>query len=149
MLAAPLAVVAVMALTVSVAAFVWVAFRDAGASPSEVATIVVPALVGVAAFLAIRGCFVEVSERGAAPDGMVVRDVVAWVTVRRVPQDSILTARVRRGPWRLYVLETDRDEVVKLIGASPLQFPSTLLSDARDHDLADLDLLLGSTDEVC
>lgn len=158
-LAAPLVIVAIMALTVSVASLVWVAFRCDGATPAEVAWIVLPASVGFAALAAIRGCFVEISpnpasgdaEGGERADGEgsadgIVRDVVGWITVRRLPRGSIETARVRRGVWRLYVIETVTGDVIKLVGSSPLQFPSTLLSDAREHDLADLDLLLGAPD---
>ncbi|RTL06936.1 MAG: hypothetical protein EKK62_12065 [Acidimicrobiia bacterium] len=73
-----------------------------------------------------------------------MRDVVAWRTVRRVPAETIAAARVRRGVWRLYVLELDDGTTVKLAGASPQQFPAWLLPDATQRDLEDLDVLLGA-----
>lgn len=139
MLAAPLAVVAVISLSLAVASTMWVAYgaHDLGAAP--VLSIALPAAVGLAALVAIRGCFVEV-------DDGIVRDVAGWVTLRRIEQRRITTARVRGGPWRLYVLELADGDAVKLVGASPQQFPARLLPDARDHDLADLDVLLGPDD---
>ncbi|UDY34235.1 hypothetical protein [Dermatobacter hominis] len=141
-LAAPLLVLAVIGLSLAVASTIWVASTDDGVGAAAVAAIVVPGLVGVGALLAIRGCSVEI---GPAPDGTggEVRDVVAWVTVRRTPQARIATARVRTGPWRLYVLELDDGEVVKLVGASPQQFPARLLPEATRLDVEDLEALLG------
>ena len=85
----------------------------------------------------MRGCFVEVV-------GSEVRDVVAWRTVRRLPQSTIAAARVRRGVWRLYVLELVDGTVVKLAGSSPQQFPAWLLPDAAERALEDMDVLLGA-----
>lgn len=140
MLAAPLALVAVMALSLSVASVSWAAFGDRTPSTGGIVTIGILALSGVAALVAVRGCFVEVV------DG-TVRDVAAWVTVRRVDQERIVTARVRGGPWRLYVLELLDGSTVKLLGASPQQFPARLLPDARVRDIEELDVLLGRVDD--
>ena len=141
-LAAPLLVLAVIGLSLAVASTIWAASNDDGAGAAAIAAILVPGLVGVAALAAIRGCSVVI-DRGSGEDDGEVRDVVAWVTIRRVPQARIATARVRSGPWRLYVLELDDGEVVKLVGASPQQFPARLLPDATRLDIEDLDALLG------
>ncbi len=135
MLAAPLALLTVMMLSLAVASASWMAFDDRAGAAALLA-IVVPALLGAAALAAVRGCFIDVS------DG-VVRDVAAWCTVRRIDQDRIATARVRPGWWRIYVLELVDGSAVKLVGASPQQFPARLLPDAGDRDLDDLDVLLG------
>lgn len=135
-LAAPLFVVAVIALSFAVASLSWAGFGDRQIGAVTIALVVVPALVGAAALVAIRGCFVEVA-------GGTVRDVAGWVTIRRIDQHRIGTARVRSGPWRLYVLDLLDGTAVKLVGASPQQFPAHLLPDARTRDLEDLDVLLG------
>lgn len=140
MLAAPLVLIAVMTLALSVASVSWAAFGDRTPTTGVILTILVPGVAGVAALLAVRGCFVEVA------DG-TVRDVAAWLTVRRVDQDRIVTARVRTGPWRLYVLDLCDGSTVKLVGASPQQFPARLLPDARERDLEELDVLLGRLDD--
>lgn len=135
-LAAPLVVVAVIALALAVASASWAAFGGRTVGAAAIAAVVVPAIVGVGALAAIRGCFVEVR------DG-TVRDVAVWITLRQIDQDRIATARVRAGVWRLYVLELLDAPAVKLVGASPQQFPARLLPDARTRDLEDLDVLLG------
>ncbi len=137
-LAAPLLLVAVIGLSLAVASVIWVAWGDRDAGPAVVAAVAVPALIGVAALVAIRGCFVEVDRGGGE-----IRDVVAWFTLRRIDQERVVTARVRRGPWHLYVIELDDGTPIKLVGASPQQFPARLLPDARRLDVADLDALLG------
>jgi hypothetical protein len=141
-LAAPLVILAVIGLSLAVASVIWAAFGEHGAEPGVVLAVAVPGVIGVAALVAIRGCFVEVR---AVADGSPgeVRDVVAWVTIRRIDQHRVTTARVRRGPWRLYVLGLDDGTLIKLVGASPQQFPARLLPDASRLDVADLDLLLG------
>ncbi len=138
-LAAPLLVIAVMGLSLAVASTIWVAFGDRAVDAGVAAAVVVPAAVGIVALLAVRGCFVEVG----GPDG-AVRDVAGWITVRRVDQVSITAAHVRRGVWRLYVLDLVDGSTVKLVGASPQQFPARLLPDARRLDIEDLDALLGA-----
>ncbi len=137
--AAPLVVVGVMALAVAVATASWGAFGAGDRGAAFWTTLAVTIAVGVGALVAIRGCFVEVA-------GGEVRDVVGWVTRRRVPQDRIGTARVRRGVWRVYDLELLDGEQVTLLGASPLQFPARLLPDAAEQDLADLHRILGHDD---
>ena len=136
-LAAPLLLVAVIGLSLAIASAIWAVHGEHGAPVGVIVAVAVPALLGAAALVAIRGCFVEIDP------GSEVRDVVAWRTVRRVDQARIATARVRSGPWRLYVLELDDGTVVKLAGASPQQFPARLLPDATRLDVEDLDALLG------
>ena len=135
-MAAPLAVVGLIGLSLGVATLLWGAWGGRNLSSAYWATLAVTGVVGVGAFAAVRGCFVEIR-------GDVVRDVVAWFTVRRVDRSEIRTARVRAGIWRLYVVELDDGRVLNLLGASPLQFPARLLPDAMDRDLADLDAMLG------
>ena len=137
MLALPLFVVAVIGLSLALASTLWAFGADQPVGVAAVTAIAVPAAIGVAALVAVRGCFVDV-------DASVVRDVVAWRTMRRVPTETIAAARVRRGVWRLYVLELDDGTTVKLAGASPQQFPAWLLPDATQRDLVDLDVLLGA-----
>ena len=139
-LAAPLVIVAVIGLSLALASLLWAIVGEHGAQAAVVASVALPGLVGVAALAAIRGCFVEL---GPGADGATqVRDVATWITVRRIPQAQIRTARVRRGLWRLYVLELDDGTLVKLVGASPQQFPAHLMPDAARMDMADLDELL-------
>lgn len=128
--------VAVIGFSLAVASASWVAYRGTAPDAAALVSIALPALLGVGALVGVRGCYVEVA------DG-VVRDVAVWFTLRRVEQATVTTARVRRGPWRLYVLELVDGEAVKLVGASPLQFPTRLVADARTHDMEDLDVLLG------
>lgn len=155
-LAAPLVLFAIIVFSLGVASLLWAISAAQADDLGVVATVVIPMLLGVAALVAIRGCFVEVdpsapcdpSERDTARRDVVVRDVVvrdvvAWRTLRRVPQGSIVSARVRRGVWRLYVLELDDGTLIKLVGASPQQFPAHLLPDAATLDLEDLDTLMG------
>lgn len=138
-LAAPLLVVAVMTFSLAVASTIWAAFGDRDIGSGVVAAIVVPAAIGALALLTMRGCFVEVDGVDAG-----VRDVAGWVTVRRIDQASITAAHVRRGVWRLYVLDLSDGSSVKLVGASPQQFPARLAPDAARLDRDDLDVLLGT-----
>ena len=147
-LAAPLVLFAVIALSFALASLLW-AVGSSQTGAGAVASVVIPTLLGAIALAAVRGCFVDVihsserTEEHASERIGEVRDVVAWRTLRRVPQGSIVAARVRRGMWRLYVLELDDGTLVKLVGASPQQFPAHLLPDAATLDLEDLDVLMG------
>jgi hypothetical protein len=135
-MAAPLAVVGLIALSLTVATVLWGVWNARDLSPAFWATLVTSAVIGAASFASIHGCFVEI-------DDDRVRDVVGWFTVRRLDRRHIRTARVRRGIWRLYVVELDDDRVITLVGASPMQFPARLLPDAMGRDVSDLDLILG------
>lgn len=128
--------VTVVAAAVTVASVLWSFHDDHERTTGWWTVVVAGTALAAAGFAAIRGCFVEVS-------GEEVRDVVAWVTVRRVLRSAVGSARVARGVWRLFVLELDDGRRVPLLGASPQQWPARLLPGARERDLADLDTLLG------
>jgi len=134
--AAPLALVGVIALTLAVATVIWGAWEGHDRTAAFWSTLIVTTAVGAAALWAVRGCFIEV-------DGDDVRDVVAWITVRRIERRRISTARVRKGAWRVYVVELDDGQRITLLGASPQQWPARLLPDAMADDLADIDVLMG------
>jgi hypothetical protein len=134
--AAPLFVVALIALTLAVATLLWGAWEGHDRGAAWWATLLVSGAVGVGALACVRGCFIEVDDR-------TVRDVVAWVPVHRFERARIATARVRRGAWRVYVVELDDGKVLTLLGASPLQWPTRLLPGAMERDRDDLDLLMG------
>jgi hypothetical protein len=134
--AAPLALIGVIALTVAVATVLWGAWDGHDLTAAFWVTLAGSAAVGAGALWAVRGCFIEVRHDD-------VRDVVAWVTVHRFERRAIRTARVRTGPWRLYVVELDDGRRISLLGASPLQWPTRLLPGSVERDRADLDLLMG------
>lgn len=138
LVAAPMFVVGIMGCTAALASILWAAWHPDDLDATFVVVEAVSVLVGLGAFAAARGCFVDVD-----PERRVVRDAVAWVTVRRIAQDRIVTARVRAGAWRWFELELDDGGVVVVAGACPAQFPSRLMPGARERDLADLDLLMG------
>lgn len=138
LVAAPMFVVGIMGCTAALASILWAAWHPDDLDATFVVAEAVSVLVGLGAFAAARGCFVDVD-----PERRVVRDAVAWVTVRRIAQDRIVTARVRAGAWRWFELELDDGGVVVVAGACPAQFPSRLMPGARERDLADLDLLMG------
>jgi|JI9StandDraft_1071089.scaffolds.fasta_scaffold92772_2 hypothetical protein len=143
LVAAPLFVIGVMGCTAALAALLWGAWHPDDLDTTFTVVEVVSLVVGLGAFVAARGCFVEVD-----PERRVLRDVVAWITVRRVEQDRIVTARVRAGAWRWFELELADGTALVVAGASPAQFPSRLLPGSDERDLADLDLLMGEdTDE--
>jgi hypothetical protein len=131
LLRAPIVLVAVVATSVALLTALWGAWEGNQRAGAFWATLAVAAGIGVAGFVAAAGCFVEVTDTE-------VRDVIAWVTVHRVPRQRIDTALVARGMWRWFVLRLDDGTTVTLVGASPAQFPARLLPDARTGDLADL-----------
>lgn len=138
LVAAPLVVVGVMACTAAVATALWGAWNPDALDTTFVVVLTVSLVVGLGAFVAARGCFVDLD-----PQRRMLRDVVAWVTVRRIDQDRIVNARVRAGLWRWFELELDDGTRLVVAGAAPAQFPSRLLAGSREQDLADLDLLMG------
>ena len=138
LVAAPLFVLGVMGCTAALATLLWGAWHPDDLDTTFVVVEVVSLAVGLGAFVAARGCFVDIDH-----DTRSMRDVVAWITVRRIPQDRIVTARVRAGAWRWFELELDDDTALVVAGASPAQFPSRLMPGYRERDLADLDLLMG------
>lgn len=138
LVAAPLVVVGVMACTAAVATALWGAWNPDALDTTFVVVLTVSLVVGLGAFVAARGCFVDLD-----PQRRTLRDVVAWVTVRRIDQDRIVSARVRAGPWRWFELELDDGTRLVVAGAAPAQFPSRLMPGSREQDLADLDLLMG------
>lgn len=131
-------VVAVMGFTVALAVGLWGAWHPDDLGTTFVVVEVVGLAVGLGAVIASRGCYVEI-----LTDTHELRDVVAWRTVRRVPQGRIEHVRVRRGAWRWFELELDDGSLHALVGACPTQFPARLLPGSTERDLADLDLLLG------
>ncbi len=127
-----------MGCTAAVAAGLWGVWNPDSLDTTFTVVEVASVMVGLGAFVAARGCFVDVDRERAT-----LRDVIAWVTVRRVRQDSIFTVRVRAGAWRSFELELDDGTLLVVAGASPAQFPARLMPGAAERDLADLDLLAG------
>lgn len=138
LVAAPLFVVGLMGCTAALATALWGAWHPDDLDATFVGVEVAAIVVGLGAFVAARGCFVDLD-----PTRRELRDVIAWRTVRRVDQDRILTARVRAGAWRWFELELDDGTLLVVAGAAPAQFPARLMPGARERDLADLDLLMG------
>ena len=138
LVAAPLFIIGVMGCTAALATLLWGAWHPDDLDATFVAVEIVSLVLGLGAFVAARGCFVEVD-----PRHHVLRDVVGWITVRRVDQRRIASARVRAGAWRWFELELDDGDRLVIAGAAPAQFPSRLMPGARERDLADLDLLMG------
>lgn len=141
LVAAPLALVGVLSTALAVAAALWGAWHPDELGASFAVVLAAFVALGTAGFVAARGCFVE-------PRGEELRDVVAWVTVRRVPRARVVEARVRAGAWRWFELELDDGTLVTLLGASPAQLPARLLPGWRESDLADLAVLRGRRDAV-
>lgn len=140
LVAAPLFVLGLIGASFALALGLWAVWNSSRLGASFWVPFLLSLTLGVVGFVAARGCFVEVHDDE-------VRDVVGWIRLQRVDRRSIVTARVRRGPWRWYVLEMDDGTSRTLLGASPAQFPSRLLGGSDESDLADLDLLIGE-DEV-
>ena len=133
---APFVLIGIAALATAVALVLAGLWDAASRTPSWWSAVVVAVIAGVGGFALAHGCRIEVR-------GDTLRDVVAWVTVRRVDRPSITTARVLRGPWRLFVLELADGSAVTLLGSSPTQWPARLLPGSTERDEADLRLLLG------
>lgn len=133
-------VIGLMGCTAAVATALWAAWNPDALDTTWYVVEVVSLVIGLGAFVAARGCFVEVD-----PSTKVLRDVVAWVTVRRLDQGRILTASVRAGAWRWFELELDDGTRLVVAGAAPAQFPSRLMPGYAERDLADLDLMMGAT----
>lgn len=136
LVSAPLFLVALMASAAVVALSSWAVWNPDELGPLAYGVLGASAAVAIAGFVAAAGCFVELR-------GSELRDVVGWVTVRRVERPRIQHARVRAGAWRWFELELDDGSKVLLAGACPAQLPARLSGDWRTRDLADLDLLLG------
>jgi hypothetical protein len=138
LVAAPLFLLGVMGCAVALATALWGAWNTDDLDTTFVTVEAVSLVVGLGAFVAARGCFVDVdTERGE------LRDVIGWVTVRRIAQDRIVAARVRAGAWRWFELELDDGTLVVMAGISPAQLPSRLMPGWAERDLGDLDLLAG------
>lgn len=131
-------VIGVMAATVVLWMGIYAAWGGGQYGAAFWAPIVVSTVIATTAAIASAGCFVSVDKSTGE-----VRDVIAWRTVRRIDQRSIVAARVRAGAWRWFDIEFGDGSHVALLGASPTQFPARLLPDGRVRDLADLDLLMG------
>lgn len=138
LLAAPIFMVGIIGCSLALATGLWGAWNSAELGPVFWATLVVSASLGLGAFTAGQGCFIEV-------DDDEVRDVVAWWTVRRLDRRGIVTARVRAGAWRWFEVEMADSSRHLLVGAAPTQFPARLFDGSRARDVADLDLLLGDS----
>ena len=83
LVAAPMFVVGIMGCTAALASILWAAWHPDDLDATFVVVEAVSVLVGLGAFAAARGCFVDVD-----PERRVVRDAVAWVTVRRIALSS-------------------------------------------------------------
>ena len=138
---APFVLIGLGALAAAVALVLAGLWDPANRTTSWWGTVAIAVTVGLGGFALAGGCRIEVR-------GDTLRDVVGWVTVRRVDRPSIVTARVLRGPWRLFVLELADGSAVTLLGSSPTQWPARLLPGSTERDEADLRLLLGDDDVV-
>lgn len=133
---APLLVVALMTGGATIAAVAWGFYAGNERSGVWWATVIGGAVLSVGVLAAARGCFIDIR------DGEV-RDVVAWFTVRRFRRSEVTTARVIRGPWRLYSVDLEDGRRFNLLGASPQQWPTRLLPGAVGRDRADLGAIMG------
>ncbi len=138
---APFVLIGLGALAAAVALVLAGLWDPANRTTSWWGTVAVAVTVGLGGFALASGCRIEVR-------GDTLRDVVGWVTIRRVNRPSIVTARVLRGPWRLFVLELADGSAVTLLGSSPTEWPARLLPGSTERDEADLRLLLGDDDAV-
>jgi hypothetical protein len=136
LVAAPLFLLGAMGGALAVATALWGAWHADDRGTPFILVLTGSLIVGAAGFAAARGCFVESSPTG-------VRDVVAWVTVRRFASENVIEARVRAGAWRWFEVELADGRLVTLLGASPAQFPARLLPGAQEQDLSDLAALRG------
>lgn len=136
LVAAPMFLLGLIGSAAAVAIGLWGAWHPDDLGRQFAVAMIVSGAVAVAGFVAARGCFVELGSDD-------LRDVVGWVTVRRIPRSSIVEARVRAGGWRWFEVELDDTSLVTLVGASPSQFPSRLLPESRQRDLADLAAMRG------
>lgn len=136
LVAAPLFVVGLIGAALAIALGIWATWHlDELGSPFWIPFGIAVA-IGVGAFAAVQGCFVQIRS-----DEVV--DVVAWFRLQRIPRTRIESIRVRAGIWRFYELTMDDGSMRVLLGATPAQFPARLLPDARERDMADIELLLG------
>lgn len=143
LVAAPLFLLGVMGCAVALATALWGAWNPDDLDATFVTVEAISLVVGLGAFAAARGCFVDVDpERGE------LRDVIGWVTVRRIAQDRIVAARVRAGAWRWFELELDDGTRLVVAGISPAQLPSRLMPGAAERDMGDLELLSGEAHEI-
>src|SRR6476659_405648 len=127
-ISAMLRVIAVLSFGFVVALAIW----GASVSSSDRTTafwviLGLGAALGSAALLAARGCFLE--RRGGE-----LRDVVGWVTVRRIGEADIERARISAGFWRRVFVDTRDGRSVPLLSGSPPQMADRLGSDGRRRD---------------
>ena len=101
-----------MGCTAALAAALWGAWNPDALDGTFFAVEIVSLALGLGAFVAAGGCFVDVD-----PDRRTVRDVIGWITVRRIDQDRIVAARVRAGAWRWFELELDDGTLLVVAGA--------------------------------
>ena len=133
LISAPFTLVGIIMASLAVFGVLWSVDRG-GETGSGWVFVAITGLLAVAGFVSARGCRVVITEDE-------VRDVVAGRAVRVVPKASVEGARVRRGPWRTFEVETDDGLRFVLLGAGPVQFPSYLLPGAAERDLAATDAL--------
>ncbi|MHB1137792.1 MAG: hypothetical protein ACYC2O_02475 [Microthrixaceae bacterium] len=123
----------------AVALGLWAAWNPRSLGASFWVPFALAAVVGLSAFTASRGCFVDV-------DDDELRDVVGWIPVQRIDRRHVTDVRVRLGAWRWFEVQLDDGSVRFLLGTAPAQFPMRLLPDADARDLGDLAVLGGRVD---
>jgi len=136
LLSAPLFVLGLIGCSFALALGLWAVWNAGQLTGNFWWPLVISGGIGLGAFVACSGCFLSISNTE-------VCDVVGWITVQRIDRSQIQTARVRLGPWRWFELQMLDGSVRTLLGASPTQFPSRLLSGADEQDMADLGMILG------
>jgi hypothetical protein len=134
---APFTLVGALALAVALASGLWMAWDDRRVGAAAWVMLLVSLAVGSAGLAAARGCRVVVRDA-------TVLDQVAWRTVHHVAQQDVVGVRVRRGPWRVFEAELADGTRRVVLGAGPQQFPVSLSGQAREHDLATIELIMGT-----
>lgn len=125
--ASPFWLLTVASAAVALWTLLWIVANAETDNSAAWVTLAVLAAIAALNSLAAMGCRVRIA-RGR------LTDLVAWIPVHRCARTEILSVHIRKGPWRVYVVEMNDHTEWVMLGIGPTQFPGNRLPEARIRD---------------
>ncbi len=137
--ASPFWLVAVASAAIALWTLLWIVANAETGNGAAWITLAVLTSITALSSLAALGCRVRTTKAQ-------LTDLVAWIPVHRCARTEILNDHVRKGPWRVFVVETNDHTEWVMLGIGPTQFPGNRLPETRERDNLAIATMTGTSE---